>query len=97
MSNPILRIVDKHIEIEMPGKTYKVLEVYGSATNWLWLATEQKGKAPKRTFYGLVYGLEREWGSFSEAELLSIPVISKMTSEDIAILPWSFPMADWEE
>ena len=38
-------------------------------SNWTWYATEFDGTD---TFFGLVYGLEQEWGYFSLSELENV-------------------------
>ncbi|MHC4637819.1 MAG: DUF2958 domain-containing protein [Planctomycetota bacterium] len=48
----------------------KRLERQGVLNNWTWCATEYD--PDERLFFGLVYGLEREWGYFSLDELESI-------------------------
>ena len=63
---------------------HKVLKAWESMTGWFWFAVEKvcdqmsdmgDGKpdgTPDTIWYGLVQGLEEEWGEFSEAEIKSL-------------------------
>ncbi len=55
---------------EVPAEDKKVIvKFFTPWTNWTWYATEFDGEDQ---FFGLVDGLEREWGYFSLKELESI-------------------------
>ena len=60
----------------------KVLRGWESFTGWYWFATEKAGQqlsdfgdgkgVPDTIYFGLVQGLEEEWGYFSQAEIESL-------------------------
>jgi len=68
----------KHLYID--GK--KVLRGWDSFNGWAWFAIEKSGDqlsdfgdgkgVPDTMWYGLVQGLEEEWGYFSQAEIESL-------------------------
>ena len=74
----------------------KVLRGWESWTGWYWFPTEKvrqqvsdiNGRPVKDTiWFGLVQGLEEEWGSFSQAELESLyPKVWEIPRSN---LPWS--------
>lgn len=57
----------------------KVLRGWESFSGWYWFATEKSGEqlsdfgdgkgVPDTIYFGLVQGLEEEWGYFSQAEI----------------------------
>lgn len=47
----------------------KVLKGWESFSGWYWFATEL---GPDGIHFGYVQGMENEWGSFSENELMSL-------------------------
>ena len=67
----------KENELYIDGK--KVLRGWESFNGWYWLATEKTGEqlsdfgdgkgVPDTIYFGLVQGLEEEWGYFSQAEI----------------------------
>ena len=71
---------DKENELYIDGKN--VLRAWESWSGWYWFATEKvreqlsdlgDGKGtPDTIWYGLVQGLEEEWGYFSQAEIESL-------------------------
>ena len=54
-------------------KDYKVIKVYESITGWYWFATEAEKRSGDTIFFGYVQGDFYEWGTFSKAELDSLP------------------------
>lgn len=75
----------------------KVLHGWESFSGWYWFATEKiqvqdsviDGKVFKNDtiWFGLVQGLEEEWGDFSQAEIESFaPKVWKIPHSN---LPWS--------
>lgn len=85
---------------EKDGKLFingkEVLKGWESFTGWYWFAVEKvceqesliNGQPKKDTiWFGLVQGIEEEWGSFSQAELESLrPMVWEIPKEN---LPWS--------
>ena len=63
---PALNTTEK---IPIPEKIVQV-KYFTPWTNWTWYAVEYSPE--DKTFFGLVYGLEKEWGYFSLDELESI-------------------------
>jgi hypothetical protein len=49
-----------------------VAKFFHPMSHWTWYATEYD--PAERTFFGLVYGFEREWGSFSLTEMEEVNV-----------------------
>jgi hypothetical protein len=68
----------KHLYID--GK--KVLRGWESFSGWYWFATEKAGEqlsdfgdgkgVPDTIYFGLIQGLEEEWGYFYQAEIESL-------------------------
>jgi hypothetical protein len=52
-------------------KAVVIAKFFHPFSNWTWYATEFDGED---TFFGLVDGVEREWGSFSLRELTDLRV-----------------------
>ena len=93
---PNFAIDGEHLFIN--GK--KVLKGWESFSGWFWFATEkvEERKAGSKTggsiingkeindviWYGLVQGLEEEWGNFSQAEIESLsPKTWKIRQNDL--------------
>lgn len=75
----------------------KVIRGWESWNGWYWFATEEAYKQDSiidgkeipddSIYFGLVQGLEEEWGYFSKAELESLkPKVWKIPKKN---LPWS--------
>lgn len=72
--------VSKGENLYIDGK--KVLRGWESFTGWYWFATEEAGKQDSvienktykndTIYFGLVQGLEDEWGYFSQSEIESL-------------------------
>lgn len=68
---------------ETPTRDKIVVAKYFSPySNWLWLVVEGNREGEDYIFFGLVYGLEKEWGYFSLSELESakkgeIPLVER--------------------
>lgn len=70
----------KNLELFIDGK--KVIRAWESFTGWYWFAVEKvqtqdsviNGKVYRNDtiWFGLVQGLEEEWGDFSQAEIESL-------------------------
>lgn len=56
----------EHIPVE---EVVAVVKFFTPWSNWTWYGVEFDGKD---IFFGLVYGLEKEWGYFSLSELESV-------------------------
>ena len=55
---------------EIPLKDKLVVAKFFSPySNWTWLVTEGNREGDDYIFFGLVYGLEKEWGYFALSEL----------------------------
>jgi hypothetical protein len=67
-----------------------VLRVWESMTAWYWFATE---RVSEHIWFGLVRGLETEWGYWDERELRAIPWIWEVKEDD-----WiGCPLVTYEE
>lgn len=53
-----------------------IVKFFTPNSNWTWYATEYSPK--EKLFFGLVYGLEKEWGYFSLQELEEVNQIGGM-------------------
>ena len=74
----------------------KVIKGWESFSGWYWFATEKNSEqisiingleVPDTLWYGLVQGLEEEWGLFSQAEIESLG--KKAWKIPQKNLPWS--------
>jgi len=76
----VAKFSTKGEDLYIDGK--KVLRAWESWSGWYWFATEKAGeqlsdlgdgKGTRDTiWFGLVQGLEEEWGDFSQAEIESL-------------------------
>ena len=76
----MVKFEEKDGEVYIDGK--KVLKAWESFSGWYWFGTErayiQDSEIGGRVYrgdqiwFGLVQGMEQEWGYFSEAELMSL-------------------------
>jgi hypothetical protein len=55
--------------VEANGSKAKVLEIYESFSGWYWYTTEKNFKEDRLLRFGLVRGLETEWGYWSLEEM----------------------------
>ena len=75
-----VKFTTKNEDLFINGK--KVLRAWESFSGWYWFATEKAWKQDSiindqvyendTIWYGLVQGLEEEWGNFSQAEIESL-------------------------
>ena len=62
----VVKEKEKEFFVSHAGSKAKVLEIYESFSGWYWYITE---KTDKEEYFGLVRGMETEWGYIWMPEL----------------------------